>query len=76
MVMATGVVKIYNDSRGFGFIKPDDGSKDVFVHANELNAAGIGDGLKEGEKVFFEVADSSHARAKPGDKKAVKVKRL
>ncbi|WP_436640533.1 cold-shock protein [Microbaculum sp. FT89] len=52
--MATGIVKFYNAGRGYGFIQPDDGSKDVFVHATALEAAGIR-GLVEGQKVSFEV---------------------
>ena len=51
--MITGTVKFYNDQKGFGFIQPDDGSKDVFVHATALERAGIR-GLREGEKVTFE----------------------
>jgi cold shock protein len=52
--MTTGTVKFYNDQRGFGFIQPDDGGKDVFVHATALEAAGMR-GLVEGQKVSFEV---------------------
>ncbi|MCT8970973.1 cold-shock protein [Microbaculum marinisediminis] len=52
--MATGTVKFYNTDRGYGFIQPDDGSKDVFVHATALEAAGIRT-LVEGQKVSFEV---------------------
>lgn len=52
--MTTGTVKFYNASRGYGFIQPEDGSKDVFVHATALEAAGIR-GLVEGQKVSFEV---------------------
>ena len=51
--MATGTVKFYNTQKGFGFIVPDDGSKDVFVHATALERAGIR-GLNEGQKVNFE----------------------
>lgn len=51
--MATGTVKFYNDQKGYGFIAPDDGSKDVFVHATALERAGI-NGLSEGQKVNFE----------------------
>jgi CspA family cold shock protein len=51
--MVTGTVKFYNDQKGFGFIQPDDGSKDVFVHATALERAGIRS-LNEGQKVSFE----------------------
>ena len=52
--MATGVVKWFNRSKGYGFIKPDDGSNDVFVHLSAIMAEGVKE-LKEGEKVEFEV---------------------
>ncbi len=51
--MTPGTVKFYNDSRGYGFIQPDNGQKDVFVHATALERAGIM-GLVEGQKVRFE----------------------
>jgi CspA family cold shock protein len=51
--MTSGTVKFYNDQKGFGFIQPDDGSKDVFVHATALERAGLR-GLVEGQKVSFE----------------------
>ena len=54
--MTTGTVKFYNDMKGFGFIQPDDGSKDVFVHATALERAGMR-GLAEGQKVSFDTAD-------------------
>jgi len=50
--MNTGTVKFYNDQKGFGFIQPDSGDKDVFVHATALERAGI-NGLREGQKVAF-----------------------
>ena len=52
--MITGTVKFYNDQKGFGFIQPDNGDKDVFVHATALERAGIR-GLREGQKVSFDV---------------------
>jgi CspA family cold shock protein len=54
--MPVGTVKFYNSSKGFGFIAPDDGSKDVFVHATALEAAGMR-GLVEGQKISFEVQE-------------------
>lgn len=51
--MISGTVKFYNDQKGFGFIQPDDGQKDVFVHATALERAGI-NGLREGQKVKFD----------------------
>ena len=50
--MITGTVKFFNNSKGFGFISPDDGSKDVFVHQN-----GLKDSINEGDKVSFEVVE-------------------
>ena len=54
--MITGTVKFYNDQKGFGFIQPDNGDKDVFVHATALERAGI-QGLREGQKVSFDTAE-------------------
>ena len=51
--MATGTVKFYNGQKGFGFIQPDDGGKDVFVHATALERAGMRS-LSEGQKVSFD----------------------
>jgi cold shock protein len=51
--MNTGTVKFYNDHKGFGFIQPDGGGKDVFVHATALERAGIRN-LNEGQKVSFD----------------------
>ncbi len=51
--MDTGTVKFYNDQRGYGFIAPDNGGKDVFVHATALERAGIR-GLSEGQKVSYD----------------------
>ena len=51
--MTKGTVKFYNEQKGFGFIEPEDGGKDVFVHATALERAGIGR-LVEGQKVSFD----------------------
>jgi CspA family cold shock protein len=53
-VMATGTVKFFNHSRGFGFIAPTEGGPDVFVHATAVERAGL-PSLNEGQKVSFEV---------------------
>jgi cold shock protein len=52
--MATGTVKFYNDAKGYGFIAPDGGGNDVFVHASALERAGLYS-LAEGQKVSFEL---------------------
>ena len=54
--MTTGTVKFYNDTKGFGFIQPEDGGKDVFVHATALEAAGMR-GLVEGQKISFDAQE-------------------
>ena len=53
--MNTGTVKFYNGQKGYGFIAPDDGSNDVFIHATALERAGMGE-LSEGQKVSFDTA--------------------
>jgi cold shock protein len=52
--MATGTVKWFNATKGFGFIQPDDGGKDVFVHISAVERAGLSS-LNEGQKVEFEI---------------------
>ncbi len=52
--MTVGTVKFFNTSKGFGFIAPDDGGKDVFVHATAVEAAGMRS-LAEGQKVAFDI---------------------
>ncbi|WP_159006439.1 cold-shock protein [Bradyrhizobium sp. S69] len=52
--MATGTVKWFNATKGFGFIQPDGGGKDVFVHISAVEKAGLSE-LREGAKVSFEV---------------------
>lgn len=52
--MTTGTVKFFNATKGFGFISPDDGSKDVFVHISAVESAGLSN-LSEGQKVSFDV---------------------
>jgi cold shock protein len=52
--MSNGTVKWFNGQKGFGFIQPDDGSKDVFVHISAVERAGMGS-LNEGQKVSYEI---------------------
>ena len=58
--MIKGTVKFYNDQKGFGFIEPEDGSKDVFVHATALERAGLS-GLSEGQKISFDTEVDSRS---------------
>jgi cold shock protein len=52
--MATGTVKWFNTTKGYGFIKPDDSDKDAFVHATEVERSGMGQ-LTEGQRISFQV---------------------
>jgi CspA family cold shock protein len=54
MTMTTGTVKFFNMAKGFGFIEPEDGSKDAFVHISAVERAGLSS-LSEGQKVSYEV---------------------
>jgi cold shock CspA family protein len=65
--MSTGTVKWFNDTKGFGFIKPDDGGEDLFAHFSEIQGAGFKT-LKENQKVEFEV------KAGPKGKQATAIK--
>jgi len=55
-VMSTGTVKWFNSQKGFGFIQPEDGGKDVFVHISALERAGM-QGLQEGQKISYELVE-------------------
>jgi len=59
--MASGTVKWFNAQKGFGFIQPDDGSKDVFVHISAVERAGIGN-LREGQKLSYELERGQQGR--------------
>jgi cold shock protein len=54
--MATGTVKWFNTTKGYGFIQPDDGGKDIFVHVTAVEKAGLR-GLNEGQKVSFQTRE-------------------
>lgn len=58
--MTVGTVKFFNTSKGFGFIQPDDGSKDAFVHISALERSGISS-LSEGQKVEYELQTDSRS---------------
>ncbi|MFH1158362.1 MAG: cold-shock protein [Pseudomonadota bacterium] len=67
--MATGTVKWFNAQKGFGFIQPDGGGNDVFVHISAVEAAGLR-GLNEGQKVSYDVI-TEKGRASAGNLKAI-----
>lgn len=54
--MATGIIKFFDTTRGFGFIQPEDGSKDVFVHVSAVEKAGMAP-LTEGQRISYEVVE-------------------
>jgi cold shock protein len=69
--MTTGTVKWFNTQKGFGFIAPDDGGKDVFVHISAVERAGIGH-LRDGQKVRFElVSDRKSGKLSADNLKAL-----
>ena len=68
--MHTGTVKFYNGQKGFGFIQPEDGSKDVFVHISALDRAGLG-GLVEGQKVGYDLETGRDGRTSAGNLQAL-----
>ena len=68
--MTTGTVKFFNATKGFGFIQPEDGSKDVFVHISAVERAGL-PGLNENQKVSFELERGSDGRVSATNLKAL-----
>ena len=68
--MATGTVKFFNTTKGFGFIRPDDGAKDVFVHISAVEQSGLGT-LSENQKVSFEVEKGRDGRSSAVNLKAI-----
>jgi CspA family cold shock protein len=68
--MPTGTVKWFNSSKGFGFIQPDDKSKDVFVHISAVERAGLGN-LNENQKISYELEQGQNGKTSAVDLKAV-----
>jgi len=68
--MPTGTVKWFNATKGYGFIEPDQGGNDVFVHISAVQKAGM-DGLNEGQKVSYELEQGRNGKTAAGDLKAM-----
>jgi CspA family cold shock protein len=68
--MPTGTVKWFNTTKGYGFIAPDDGGKDVFVHISAVERAGL-TGLADNQKVSYEMIEGRDGRKSAGDLKAI-----
>jgi len=68
--MPNGTVKWFNTKKGFGFIEPEDGGKDVFVHISAVEASGLA-GLGDNQKVTYELQEGRDGRQMAGDLKAV-----
>ena len=64
--MATGTVKWFNATKGYGFIQPDDGSKDVFVHVSDVQRSGL-QGLNEGDKIDSELQKGQQGKISAGN---------
>ena len=68
--MSEGIVKWFNSQKGYGFIQPSDGSKDVFVHITAVQRAGL-DGLNEGQKVSFDMEPGQRGKISATNLKAL-----
>ncbi|HKK35707.1 MAG TPA: cold-shock protein [Paracoccaceae bacterium] len=68
--MATGTVKWFNPTKGFGFIQPDSGGSDVFVHISAVERAGLA-GLDDGAKVSYELEEDRRGRSSAGSLKLI-----
>ena len=61
--MPTGTVKFFNTTKGYGFIQPDNGEKDVFVHISAVQNAGMDGPLNEGQKLSYEIEEDRQGRS-------------
>ncbi|MDX2313433.1 MAG: cold-shock protein [Gammaproteobacteria bacterium] len=68
--MSVGTVKWFNPSKGYGFIEPTDGTKDVFIHISALERAGIGS-LNEGQKIEYELVPGNNGKTSADSVKLV-----
>jgi CspA family cold shock protein len=68
--MSVGTVKWFNPSKGYGFVEPSDGSKDVFIHISALERAGIGS-LSEGQKIEYELVPGNNGKTSADSVKLV-----
>ena len=69
-IMPTGTVKWFNTTKGYGFIAPDDGGKDIFVHISAVERAGM-TGLADNQKVSFELVEGRDGRQSAGELQAL-----
>ncbi len=65
-IMATGTVKWFNPAKGYGFIEPEDGGKDAFVHISAVERAGLNT-LNEGQKISYELQEGQNGRTSAED---------
>ena len=68
--MATGTVKWFNATKGYGFIQPDDGSKDVFLHISDVQRASLQD-PREGDKLEYELQRGAQGKTSAGNLKSI-----
>ncbi len=68
--MSQGTVKWFNAQKGFGFIQPDDGAKDVFVHISAVERAGLGQ-LNEGQKISYDIENGQQGKSSAVNLKSV-----
>jgi len=69
-ILSTGTVKFFNSTKGFGFIQPDDGSKDVFVHISAVERAGLST-LHENQKLSFDLEKGNNGKIAASNLKAI-----